>query len=411
VAKGRKNIGQVTCAIPANSKLNFKFAGMIERLVSAKFEILIQNFPAVGIIGARQVGKTTLVKKILANNRQTLYLDLERPSDIAKLKDAELFLELNSDRTVILDEIHHKPELFSLLRALIDDDRRPGRFIILGSASPKLLRQSAESLAGRIAYLRLFPLNFLEVEQSMNWQELWFKGGFPEPLQKSAQIAKDWHESFVLNYTQRDLPALGIPAQPAVTLRLLQILASSLGSNINYSSIAKSLSVSMPTVKTYLEFLENAFLIYTVRPWAENMKKRIVKSPKLFFEDTGMLHNLLGIHDVNALFGHIVSGHSWENFVINQIRSILPSGDELYYYRTQDGAEIDLLVHRNNKWLFGAEIKLSNAPQISKGTFIAMSDLKLKHLFVVTPDSDNYLMHKNIEVIGLLDMLKRIATL
>ena len=382
---------------------------MIQRLITEEFNFLLQHFAAVGIVGARQVGKTTLAKNHFSDKAKYIYLDLERNSDRAKLTDAELFLNSNIHKTVILDEIQFMPELFPLLRSLIDDNRRPGRFVILGSASPALLRQSSESLAGRIAYLQLTPLNLLEVKEVKSWQELWLLGGFPEPLLKSDnRFAQRWHQNFLNNYIQRDLPALGFPADANTSLRLLQMIASSQGSTINFSVLARSLAVSMPSVKTYFSFYENAFLVYSLKPWFENIKKRLVKSPKVFFTDTGMLHHLLGIQDFNSLMGHIAVGHSWEAFVINQIRSVLKPDDELYFYRTQDGAEIDLLIRRNNGWAMAAEIKLSNSPTLTKGTHIAMNDLGLKHLFVITPDSDNYPLAENIEVIGLLDFLEKI---
>jgi predicted AAA+ superfamily ATPase len=385
---------------------------MINRFQKTELEYLMANFAAVGVIGARQVGKTTLCKSLNYIAEKVLYLDLERPSDLLKLTDSEFFLTSNDDKTVILDEIHHKPELFPLLRSLIDEKRTPGRFLILGSASPQLLRQSSESLAGRIAYLRLYPLNLLEVEGSVNWQELWFKGGFPEPLFKTSEnLTRLWYENFLINYVQKDLPAFGLGAEPNAIYRMLQITASSNASMLNYSMISKSMGVSMPTVKSYFGFLENSFLVFTLQPWFDNIKKRLIKSPKLYFEDTGVLHHLLRIKNFDSLLGNIAAGLSWENFVINQLRYLLLSTDQLYFYRTHDGAEIDLLVRRNNDWLFGAEIKLTNAPSLSKGTYLAIEDLGLKKLFVITPDSDNYLMHKNIEVIGLLDLLKRIATL
>ncbi|WP_417591458.1 ATP-binding protein [Owenweeksia hongkongensis] len=382
---------------------------MIQRLIREEFNYLLRHFPAVGIVGARQVGKTTLAKSHFGDRQKFVYLDLERNSDRAKLTDAELFLQSNENKTVILDEIQFMPELFPLLRSLIDDNRRAARFIILGSASPALLRQSSESLAGRIAYLHLRPLNLLEVKTTKTWQETWLLGGFPEPLLKSQnRFASTWQQNFINNYIQRDLPALGLAANPNTSLRLLQMLSSNQGSTLNFSVLARSLGVSMPSVKTYFSYYENAFLVYSLKPWSSNLKKRIVKSPKVFFTDTGMLHHLLDIKNFNSLMGHLAVGHSWEAFVINQLITILKPDDEYYFYRTQDGAEIDFLVRRNNSWLLAAEIKLSNSPTLTKGTHIAMEDLELKHLFVITPEADNYYIKENIEVIGLLDILERV---
>lgn len=384
---------------------------MIKRFLQPEFDYLIENFPAVGIVGARQVGKTTLAKAYYkGQQKSTVYVDLERASDRTKLSDPELFLKNNEGKTVILDEIQHMPGLFPLLRSLIDDDRRPGRYIILGSASPELLRQSAESLAGRIAYLHLHTLNLLEIPSGSSWQALWVRGGFPEPfLKDDSKFSSRWQENFINNYIQRDLPQLGLPAQPQMTRRLLQMLTSANGSVVNYSMLSKSLGITVPTVKSYVDFLVNAYLVFELPPWSENIKKRVVKSSKIYYSDSGLLHFLLGISDFNQVMGHMMAGLSWEGFVISQVRSVLHEMDEIYFYRTQDGAEIDLLVRRNNKWLLGAEIKLTNSPTISKGTHIAMNDLGLKHLLVITPGSDNYQLSDKIEVINLMEFLERVA--
>lgn len=382
---------------------------MIERIIESEFRYLRENFPAVGLVGARQVGKTTLARALLALKGDFLYLDLERNSDRIKLSDPELFLKAQEHRSVILDEIQFMPELFPLLRALIDDHRRPGRFVILGSASPALLRQSSESMAGRIAYLHLHPLNLLEASPKITWQELWLRGGFPEPaLKLSEQFSQRWQQNFIDNYLQRDLPALGLPTNPSLSYRLLQMLASQNGAALNFSQLARSMGVSTTTAKHYFHFFENAFLVYQLKPWYANLKKRLVKTARLFFADTGMLHHLLGISKFETLLGHIAAGSSWENFAINQIRSLMKPDDEPFYYRSQDGAEIDLLVRRNADWLFGLEIKLSNAPKLSKGTYQAMKDLKLQKLYVITPEAEPFLLQKNVEVCNLAGFLKTI---
>ncbi|MEO0554182.1 MAG: ATP-binding protein [Bacteroidota bacterium] len=382
---------------------------MIKRILESELHYSLQDFPITGVVGPRQIGKTTLVKNA-ALSQPRVYLDLERNSDLNKLSDPELFLSLHADKTVILDEIQHKPDLFPLLRSLIDENKRPGRFIILGSASPELLKQSSESLAGRINYLELSALNLLETTGTVSLNDLWLYGGYPDPaLSKKPKFVKNWYRSFIQSYLERDLPQYGLPADPLVTSRLLQMIASGNGTILNYSSFAKSLSLSMPTIKTYISFLVSAYLVSFLNPWYSNSKKRLVKSPRIYLRDTGMLHYLQGIHEYDELLGNMYVGNSWEGFVMHQVQAVLETDDELYYYRTQDGAEIDLLVRRNNKWLAAAEIKLTNSPSVSKGTYVAIEDLKLDLLYVITPGAETYPLRENILVIGLIDFLKKLS--
>ncbi len=381
---------------------------MIKRLIESELHYSTQEFPVTGVVGPRQIGKTTLVKNHLVSQPK-IYLDLERTSDLNKLSDPELFLSLHTDKTVILDEIQHMPELFPLLRSLVDEDKRPGRFIILGSASPELLRQSSESLAGRINYLEVFSLSLLETSDAVSFNNLWLYGGYPDPaLSQKPKFVQNWYRSFIQSYVQRDLPLYGLPADPLVTSRLLQMIATGNGTILNYSSFAKSLGLSTPTIKTYISFLVNAYLVSFLNPWYSNSKKRLVKSPKIYYRDTGMLHYLLGIQTYDELLGNISVGNSWEGFVLHQIQAVLESDDELYYYRTQDGAEIDLLIRRNNKWLAAAEIKLTNSPSVSKGNYIAIEDLKIDMLHVITPSADTYPIAQNVLVIGLENFLKEL---
>ena len=384
---------------------------MIKRILEDSYSSSIQDFPVTGIIGPRQVGKTTLVKRGLRQNNM-LYLDLERTSDLNKLTDPELFLSQHAGKTVILDEVQHVPELFPLLRSLVDEDRRPGRFVILGSASPALLRQSSESLAGRINYMEMFPFCLIETKGQIGMQDLWLHGGFPEPaLSGKTNFVQSWYRNFTQSYVQRDLPMYGLPADPRVTRLLLQMIASAHGSLLNYSNYAKSLGLSVPTVKTYISFLTNAFLVFLLPPWYVNIKKRLVKSPKIYIRDSGMLHYLSGIITYESLLGNLVAGNSWEGFVISQILAVLKSDDEVYHYRTQDGSEIDLLVRRNNRWLLAAEIKFTNSPSLTRGSYIVMEDLKLEKLYVITPGSDTYPIAKNIEVVNLQHFLEYVVSL
>ncbi|UZD22187.1 ATP-binding protein [Algoriphagus halophytocola] len=367
------------------------------------------RFPVTGIVGPRQVGKTTLAKQQLLDT-DAIYLDLEKNSDINKLNDPELFFSQNQGKTIILDEIQHLPAIFPLLRAVIDENRKPGRFVILGSASPSLLRQSSESLAGRINYLEMTPLSILETTKKITSQDLWIYGGFPEPaLSQDSDFVHDWYRSFTTSYIQQDLPQYGLPADPRVTRQFLMMIASAHGGVLSYSTFAKSLGLSVPTIKTYLGFLLDAFLLRELQAWSVNSKKRLIKSPKLYFRDTGMLHYLLGIKNMESIFGNIVLGSSWEAFVINQTAAVLKSDDEMYYYRTHDGAEIDLLIRRNNTWLAAAEIKFSVNPKLTKGTHLAMEDLGIELLHVVIPREENYPMTKNIQVVGVEKFLLAIS--
>lgn len=381
---------------------------MIQRHIHIGFAFSVANFPVTGIIGPRQVGKTTLAKTF-SYEKPFLYLDLEKLSDLNKLNDPELFFASIPDHTIILDEIQHKPELFPLIRAMVDEQRTPGRFVILGSASPELLKQSSESLAGRINYIEMYPLNLLEVEDQISNEALWINGGFPEPaLSSSKKFIQSWYRSFVNSYIQRDLPSLGLPANPNVSRQLLMMMASLNGTTLNFSMLGKSLGLSLPTVKTYLSFFTNAFLLTELPAWYVNIKKRLVKSPKIYFRDSGMLHYLLGISNRDLLYGNIAVGTSWESFVIHQVKSVLNIDDEIYYYRTQDGAEIDLLIRRENRWLAAAEIKLSLSPKLTKGSYLAMEDLGLEKLYIITPGEEKYAYESNIDVIGLRDFLEKI---
>ncbi|SEF58385.1 ATP-binding protein [Algoriphagus boritolerans] len=379
---------------------------MIKRKIESDFNESIRQFPVTGLIGPRQVGKTTLAKSSIYLS-ESIYLDLEKISDLNRLNDPEFFFEENQDKTIILDEIHHLPNLFQLIRAMVDIHRKPGRFVILGSASPALLRQSDESLAGRISYIEMMPLSLLEIDQTESWEDLWIFGGFPEVfLYSNTKSKSNWYRNFVSSYIHRDLPQYGLPADSKVTRQFLMMIASSNGGILNYSTYAKSLGLSIPTVKTYLSFFVEAFLIRELYPWAVNPKKRLIKAPKLYYRDTGMLHYLLGIFNRDSVFGNLILGSSWESFVIAQVSSVLLSDDEMYYYRTHDGAEIDLLIRRNNSWLAAAEIKFSSAPVLTKGTYIAMQDLDIELLHVIVPKNENYPLAKNVRVIGLRGFLE-----
>lgn len=376
---------------------------MISRIVQSELLELIQEFPVVCIVGPRQVGKTTLAKQLVnVLNKESIYLDLENPRDENKLADPVLFFEANSDKCIILDEIQRMKSLFPILRAMIDQHRIPGRFVLLGSASPELIRDSSETLAGRIYFKELQPIHILELKDTANETDLLVRGGFPNALlASSSKSSFRWRESFIQTYVERDLPMLGLPLTPSESRKLLRMLSHLQGQILNYSSLSKSLGVSAPSVKTYLYFMQQAFLIDLLEPFSTNSGKRLVKSPKIYLRDTGLLQVLQGIYDYNDLLSHPLAGAIWEGFVMEQIKMILPNNSQMHFYRTSHGAEVDLILSIPNKHPIGVEMKLSSAPSLSRGNYEVMNDLNLKMLYLVIPGNENYLLKENVHVMGL----------
>ena len=376
---------------------------MFGRYLSDAIRTCLLTFPAVAVLGPRQVGKTTLVKNLLASHsKEVVYLDLEYFADQRRLQQPDLFFQANQDKLIVLDEIQRMPALFPLLRSMIDQHRVPGRFILLGSASPDLLRNSSETLAGRIIYMELPPLHLLEVQATYTYQQHWLKGGFPDALQAPDQMA--WHfwiESFIQTYIQRDLPALGLPAQPAIIRRLLSMLVNLHGGQLNYSELARSLDLSVPTVQQYVGFLENAYLIRRLIPYFVNVGKRLVKAPKVYIRDSGLMHGLADITDYNALTGSILLGASWEGYVIQQIIARLPMGVTPYYYRTQNGAELDLILCRADKPVVAIEIRYSTDPSLKRGNTQAIDDLQTTTNLIVTPEAEGYWLRKDVKVCSI----------
>ncbi len=365
---------------------------------------------AVALIGPRQVGKTTLAHEI-AEGSDAIYLDLEARADRDRLADPILYLKEYEDRLVILDEIHRVPELFQELRGLIDEGRRrgkrTGRFLILGSASLDLLRQSGESLAGRIEYVELNPLDVLEAAPDAEaMKNLWVRGGFPDSfLAGSDADSLTFRQSFIRTYLERDVPQFGRRI-PAETLeRLWTMLAHSLGTVLNASKLAAGLSISAPTVTSYIDLLVDLLLVRRLRSFHANVKKRLVKSPKVYVRDSGLVHALLGIEDHNALAGHPVVGMSWEGFVIENLLAVAPPRTLASYYRTSAGAEIDLLLELPGKrGLWAIEIKRGLTASPSKGFHNARADLNPKRSFVVYSGEEHYSITKDIEAIGFREM-------
>lgn len=377
---------------------------MIKRRIYKELLEAIDGNPAVALLGPRQVGKTTLALEV-GNTRPTLYLDLESVSDRAKLTDPERYLAEHEDELVILDEVHRVPELFQSLRGLIDRGRRhgkrAGRFLLLGSASMDLLKQSGESLAGRIAYLELAPFDALEVED-VQMDRLWLRGGFPSSfLAVSDAASLKWRQDFIRTYLERDIPQFG-PRVSAETLRrFCTMLAHDQSSLLNAATLARGLGVDGKTVARYLDLLVDLLLVRRLPAWHRNAGKRLVRSPKVMVRDTGLVHALLGLSSKEQLLGHPVVGHSWESFVIETLLDVAPTGTEASFYRTSAGAEIDLVLALPGGGLWAVEIKRSSAPTVEKGFHIACEDLKPKQRYVVYPGEERFPLGSDTEAIGL----------
>ncbi len=381
----------------------------LKRSYEEKIIKLASFFPAVAVVGPRQVGKTSIVKAIRNQlNTPSIYLDLENPDDLAKLNNPSLFLDPLADHTVILDEVQKVPTLFPILRGIIDKDRKAGRFILLGSASPDLIRDSSESLAGRIAYLELRPFTFEEIKNTSNLRTHWHRGGYPESLlAPDDEFSGLWRKNFISTYLERDLPLLGLKADPVMTRRLWQMTAHLSSQLLNMNSLGNSLGIHGSTVRSYLDFMESAYLIRRLPPFHTSIKKRLVKRPKIYLRDTGILHQLLDIHSFIDLSGHPIIGASWENYVIEQIAAILPDWADLYFYRTHDGTEADLVITKSGIPEILVEIKYSTTPKPSKGFYIAKADLNTNKQYVICPVEEDYPLNETVQVISY----KNIATI
>ena len=378
---------------------------MISRTLQKDVIRYLSLFPVVAILGARQVGKTTLARYVQKNFfQQARYFDLELPSDLHKLEEPEIFLAQFSDHLIILDEIQRKPELFPLLRALVDKDRRPGRFLILGSASPDLIKQSSETLAGRIAYLELKPFSLQEVNPE-NWQNLWLRGGFPESyLAVSDETSLSWREFFIQTYLERDIPQLGFKVSAVQLRRFMTMLAHNHCQLWNASQMANSLGVSPPTARYYLDMLEDTYLVRQLKPFYINIGKRLIKSPKIMIRDAGIINYLLNITSFEDLHSHPLLGNIWEGFVIEEILKHLPSTYAPYFYRTRAGAEIDLILTRAEKVVAAIEIKYSLRPKLQKGFWNAVKDLQPEIKIVVYPGEESYPAKDNILMLAISDL-------
>lgn len=367
----------------------------------------------VVLLGPRQVGKTTLAFQVAAA-QPSVYLDLESPADRSKLAEPELYLRSHEDKLVILDEIHRVPELFQTLRGLIDEGRRKGkktgRFLLLGSASMELMQQSGESLAGRITYAYLSPLGLLEIEDSQCIDTLWVRGGFPDSfLAQDEAVSFAWREDFIRTYLERDIPQFGLRI-PAETLRRFWVmLAHAQGGLLNASNLAKGLGVKGQTVTRYIDLMVDLLLVRRLMPMHTNTGKRLVKSPKVYVRDSGILHTLLGLQNQEALLGHPIVGNSWEGFVIESLLQLLPGHITTGFYRTAAGAELDLVIDFSHKERWAIEIKRGLSPTLGKGFHHAHADLKPSRSFIIYSGNERYALAEQVEAIGLKEFIEKLA--
>ena len=378
----------------------------VTRRYTQKVVDSLESYPVVALLGARQVGKSTLAKKISADFQNAVYLDLESPRDTNKLQDPEAFFELNKNSLICLDEIQRMPDLFEVLRAVVDKTRQ--RFLVLGSASRDLIRQSSESLAGRIAYLELTPFTLDEIPD-VDSKTHWLRGGYPKSvLAENDDLSFEWRLNYIRTFLERDIPQLGFNI-PANTLqRLWQMLAHNQGQTINSAKLGNSLDKSANTVRHYIDILEQTFLLRTLAPYSVNVKKRLVKSPKVYLRDSGLLHTLLDIETMNNLMGHPVYGSSFEGYVIENILVNLPRWKP-YFYRTAGGAELDLILTRGSE-IIAVEIKASIAPKPSRGFWSSCEDVKATRKYVIGIVGESYPIKNGAIVCGINELIEILVT-
>ena len=376
-----------------------------QRFYEAKIKDSLKNFPVTAVTGPRQCGKSTLVKQLLKEN--FIYLDLERPSDLAKLDNAEWFLSAHKEKLICIDEIQRKPELFPLIRSLVDEWDRHGCFLILGSASRELLKQSSESLAGRVSYIRLTPFLWNEVEEKHSMEQYFSDGGFPRSILASkSEVSYQWRQDFISTFLERDLLQWkGIT--PVTMGRLWRMLAHENGQTVNFSAIASSLGVSSVTVKNYIELLASTYMIELISPWFSNLGKRLVKTPKVYIADSGITAALLKLHSFEELSGHPAFGAVWEQIVITNLRGWYPDA-EICYYRTSNGSEIDFVVNIDGN-VHAIECKASFSPILSKGNYLALEDIKPKYTFVVIPAEKGWPLKPLIDVVSLNELQEKLT--
>ena len=390
---------------------------MIDRKIYPFLKEALARQAAVVLLGPRQVGKTTLAQE-LGKEESSIYLDLEWPEDRQKLENPGLFFGKHEDILVILDEIHRVPEIFQPLRTIIDQGRRKnkgtGRFLLLGSASLELLNQSGESLAGRVEYVDLPPLNCLEIKEDENeFNQLWLRGGFPDSfLAKNEKNSLAYRMSFIRTYLEREIPQFGSRIASQTLERFWTMLAHSQGSIINASQLSRSLMLSAKSVTSYVDLFTDLLLVRKIPPYFANIKKRLVKSPKVYIRDSGLLHGLLGIRDFENLLGHPIIGNSWEGFVLENLINCSPVGTKSSFYRTSGGAEVDLVLELPGKqapWVF--EVKHGTMGKLNKGFYYAVEDIAPEKSFVVHKGKDSFPIDQQTEALSLFDACKMLEQL
>lgn len=379
----------------------------IPRKLESELHECLLDFPAVAVLGPRQCGKSTLARKIIADRKDAIYLDLEKPSDLAKLQEPELFLSLHADKLICLDEIQRLPDIFVPLRAIIDNQGRNGQFLFLGSASRDLIRQSSETLAGRIAYLELTPFLYSEIDQyqkNLSLQKIWLHGGFPDSLlARSEKSAKRWRENFIRTFLERDIPQWGFRIPSPTLRRVWQMCAHNQGQLLNSSQLGSALGVSHTTFRSYIDLLAETYMLRILPPYATNLKKRLVKSPKVYLRDSGILHSLLAIDTFDDLMGHPVFGASWETFAMENIIAAYPDW-EASFYRTATGTEIDLILARGNR-LIAFEFKASTTPRMTKGFWNSLRDLNIDKAWIIAPVEESYPLSEKVQVSPLKEIM------
>ena len=385
---------------------------LVERQLQGLLQARLGQFPAVALLGPRQVGKTTLARWV-AQHQSSVILDLESPADRARLSEPELYLRRHSQQLVVLDEVQRLPEIFQVLRGVIDRNRQAGQvagqFLLLGSASVELIRQSSETLAGRLAYLELAGLSVLELGSEAS-ERLWLRGGFPDSvLSSNDAMSSLWRQQFIRTYLERDIPQLG-PRIPAETLRRFwTMLAHNQGGLLNAAALGRSLGADGKTIRHYLDLLVDLLLVRQLQPLHSNAGKRLVKSPKVFIRDSGLVHTLLGLDELEALLGHPVAGASWEGYVLETLLNVMPPRCQASFYRTSAGAEIDLVIDHPAGERWAVEVKRSLTPRLGRGFQQARADLEPSHCFVVTPAEEGYPVAEGVEMVGLRALAERLV--
>lgn len=379
---------------------------MISRVLTDSLKHSLKHFPVTAILGPRQCGKSTLARYIISEwKTEAVYLDLERPSDLQKLEDAEWFLSRQKGKLVCLDEIQRKPELFPILRSVADQNGVEGQFLILGSASRDLIKQSSESLAGRIIYKRLTPFLWREVRSVTTLEDYMVKGGFPRSILAKERVSMEWRESFISTFLERDL--LQFAGFNSVSMRRLwQMLAHSNGQTANFSALGSSLGFSHTSIRTYIDLLEGTFMVRQLKPYEGNTKKRLVKSPKVYITDSGLTTALLNLRSFEEAAGHPVFGSLWESVVIENVKGHYPSLN-LSYYRSSHGNEIDLVITDGTNEI-AVECKSTLSPSLRRGNYSAIEDINPVKTFVVIPAKEGFPLRENIDVVSLPELIKQI---